>query len=82
MNCIHKIGYDPFFVIYEAPTQSEYYAKERVNGRTIISVDATGPGVKSPTSNPKCIFLYAISVHGKSQLHGFHMCIRGLSMQT
>lgn len=53
VNSIHKIGYDPFFVIYETPTQTEYYAKERLKRRTIISVDASGPGVKSPTSNPK-----------------------------
>lgn len=68
VNCIHKIGYDPFFVIYETPAQSEYYAKERVNGRSIISVDATGPGVKSPTSNPKCIYLYIVCVHGNYRL--------------
>lgn len=72
VNCIHKIGYDPFFVIYETPAQSEYYAKERTNGRTIISVDATGPGVKSPTSNPKCIYLYVIMVYGNSRLHKYY----------
>lgn len=72
VNCIHKIGYDPFFVIYETPAQSECYAKERLNGRTVISVDATGPGVKSPTSNPKCIFLYVICVHGNFRFHRFY----------
>lgn len=69
VNCIHKIGYDPFFVIYETPAQTEYYAKERIKRRTIISVDASGPGVKSPTSNPKCIFLYVIVAHGNSRLN-------------
>lgn len=64
VNCIHKIGYDPFFVFYETPSQSEYYAKERLKSRSIISIDATGVGVKSPTSNPKCIFLYNIVMHG------------------
>lgn len=69
VNCIHKIGYDPFFVIYETPAQSEYYAKERLNGRTIISVDATGPGLRSPNSNPKCIYLYIVMLHGHYRLH-------------
>lgn len=67
VNCIHKIGYDPFYVMYESPAQTAYYAKERQRGRTIISIDATGPGVISPTSNPKCIFLYLLGVHGKKK---------------
>lgn len=66
VDCIHKIGYDPFWVIYETPTQTEYYAKEHSRKRSIISLDATGVGVKSPTSNPKCIYLYVIVVHGNS----------------
>lgn len=65
VNCIHKIGYDPFFAIYDTPAQSEYHLKEtRKQDRSIISVDATGPGLKSPNSNPKCIFLYIICVKG------------------
>lgn len=73
VNSIHKIGYDPFFVIYETPAQSEYYAKDRLKGRTVVSIDATGPGVKSPTSNPKCIYLYAIVLQGNSQMmHDTH----------
>lgn len=69
LNCIHKIGYDPFFVIYETPAQSEYYAKDKVKGRSIISVDATGPGIKSPTSNTQHIGLYIVSVHGNYRIH-------------
>lgn len=64
VNCILKIGYEPFYVIYETPAQIAYYARERQMGRTIISIDATGPGLTSPTSNPKYIFLYIIGVHG------------------
>lgn len=74
VNSIHKIGYDPFFVIYETPAQSEYYAKDRLKRRTVVSIDATGPGVKSPTSNPKCIYLYAIVLQGISDaLYSIHI---------
>lgn len=68
VNCIHKIGYDPFFVIYETPAQTEYYAKEKQRRRRIISIDATGPGLRSPTSNPKSIFLYNICAQGNFRL--------------
>lgn len=66
IDTIHKIGYDPFYAIFDTPAQSEYYARERLRGRAIISVDASGVGVSSPTSNPKCIFMYIICVHGNN----------------
>lgn len=69
VDCVQNIGNTPFYVFYTSPSQIEWYAKEKsANKRSIISIDATGVGMKSPTTFKKYIFLYVICAHGESRL--------------
>lgn len=65
VNCIHRIDYFPFTVYYSSPAQKAYYKKEAEYHRdAIISVDASGVGLRSPTDNDAYILLYVICVQG------------------
>lgn len=43
-NTIRYIGLDPFCVMYSTKLQRDYYKFEGYRKRTIVSIDATGPG--------------------------------------
>lgn len=66
INCIQDIGYDPFFVFYATDTQKAWYKEETSNKRAVVSIDASGIGVQSPTDNKKYILLYVICAHGNN----------------
>lgn len=67
VDCIQKIDYSPFTVYYSAPGQRAYYKKEtEYHRKAIISLDATGLGLKSPTNDNKYILLYIICVQGRN----------------
>lgn len=72
MNCIQRIDLHPFATHYSLPSQISWYKNEfRGKKRSTISIDATGPGLVSPTDFKKYIFLYAICAHGKLFLFHF-----------
>lgn len=74
VNCIQKIDYFPFTVYYATPGQSAYYKKETEYHRdAIISVDASGVNLKSPTDHNAYIFLYVVCVQGKCVFSYFHL---------
>lgn len=65
-NCIQRIDLYPFATQYSTPAQVSWYQNEfRGKKRSTISIDATGPGLVSPTNLKKYIFLYAICAHGE-----------------
>lgn len=67
IDCIQKIDYFPFTVYYSTPGQAAYYKKEiEYHREAIISLDASGVGLKSPTDDNTYIFLYIASVQGKN----------------
>lgn len=69
VNCIHKIDYFPFTVYYSSPAQRAYYKKETEYHRdAIISVDASGVGLRSPTDYDAYTLLYVICVQGEHPL--------------
>lgn len=65
VNSIHNIGLDPFHVMLETADQRTWYKRETERTRAIISIDATGVGLRSPNKNKTYIFLYLISAHGE-----------------
>lgn len=64
-NCIQRIELLPFATHYSLPSQISWYRVE-FSGKTrsVISVDATGLGLVSPTDLRKHIFLYVICAQG------------------
>lgn len=64
VNCIQNIGYIPFYVFFATLAQMELYARLSSRKRSIIFIDATGVGLKSPTNYNKYIVLYVICVQG------------------
>lgn len=68
-NCIQNSGSNPFFVFYSTDLQKAWYKSEAGRKRLVISIDASGIGVRSPTSNTKYIFLYVICAHGNFLPH-------------
>lgn len=67
VDCIQKIDYHPFSVYYSTPGQKAYYKKETEYHReAIISVDASGMGLKSPTDESAYILLYVACVQGSN----------------
>lgn len=76
INCIQQIGYVPFLVYYSTPSQRAFYKKEvEYHRKSIISVDATGVGVISPTEDGKAVFLYVVCVQGNFQNNNLsNMC--------
>lgn len=65
VNCIQTIHLFPFAVFYSTPAQAAWYKKEFEHKRAIISIDASGVGLSSPTDFNKYIFLYVVCAHGK-----------------
>jgi hypothetical protein len=69
-NSIQNIGYDPFYVFYTTELQKMWYHSEFSNKRCVISIDATGLGLKKLGNvDEKYMFLYAICGHGKKKLY-------------
>lgn len=74
-NCIASVGLSPFFVYYATPNQNAFASNELRRRHKIISVDATGIGIRPPqfsavsdkTGNAKYVFLYQITLHGKER---------------
>lgn len=66
LNCIQRIDLYPFATQYSTPAQVSWY-KNEFGGkkRSIVSIDATGVGLVSPTDLKKYIYLYVICAHGK-----------------
>lgn len=74
VDCIQAIHLYPFAVYYSTPAQTAWYKKEFDRKRSIVSVDASGVGVKSPTDYPKCILLYIVCAKGTHfVLHTLYM---------
>lgn len=76
---IHYIGFNPFSVIYSTPLQRKWYRTQTMDGRRVISIDATGLQVIPPKGSRisekrtakssgetkyQTIFLYVIMSHG------------------
>lgn len=66
VDCIHDIGLDSFFVFYASVLQRAWYRAETFRQRSVISIDATGLGLRVPESN-KYIFLYMICCRGRDK---------------
>lgn len=66
VNCIQCIAMDPFYVFFSSVAQRLWYKLEAEYNkkRTVISIDATGIGLRPPMDNKKYIFLYVICAHG------------------
>lgn len=63
---IQHIGLDPFYVMYCTPLQKKWYQTEFKKKRCVVSIDATGLGLrKLNTVENKYIFLYMISAKGR-----------------
>lgn len=65
VNCIQAIHIYPFAVFYSTPAQVAWYKKEFERKRSIISIDASGVGLRSPTDDNKYIFLYVLCANGE-----------------
>lgn len=66
VNCIQNIALDPFYAFFSSETQRRWYKLETEYNkrRAVISIDATGLGLRPPMDNKKYIFLYVICAHG------------------
>lgn len=64
-DCIQRIDFYPFATQYSTPAQRAFYQNEfKGNKRSVISIDATGLSLTSPTDLKRYIFLYVICAHG------------------
>lgn len=65
-DCIKAIGLIPFHMFYESPSQTAWYQCEFDHRGAIICIDATGLGLRIPTSG-RYIFLYSIVAIGREK---------------
>lgn len=65
VGCIQRLDFIPFAAFYSTPSQRAWYKNEYHYKRSIISIDATGLGLESPTDFNKCIYLYSICAQGE-----------------
>lgn len=75
-NSIQNIGYDPFFAFYSSELQKMWYHSEFSNKRCVVSIDATGLGLKKLGNvDEKYMFLYVICGQGKKDFNYFKLKI-------